>query len=85
MVTAVTYRKVLLNARVEACIRETLKGISNRYEIIIDEVGFDQNHIHIFCGALPRAIFENRLAGPVEPAQAMGKTQMGCSYSIKSR
>ena len=53
MVTAVKYRKVLLNAEVETCIKETLKGISERYEIIIDEVGFDQNHIHIFCGAVP--------------------------------
>ena len=51
MVTAVRYRKVLLNSEVEACIKETLKGISERYEIIIDEVGFDQNHTHIFCGA----------------------------------
>ena len=33
---------------------ETLKGISERYEVIIDEIGFDQNHIHIFCGAAPR-------------------------------
>ena len=33
---------------------ETLSEISKRYEILIDEVGFDQNHIHIFCGALPR-------------------------------
>ena len=31
-----------------------MKGISERYEIVIDEVGFDQNHIHIFCGAPPR-------------------------------
>ena len=54
MVTAVKYRKVLLNSEVKACIKETLKGISQRYEIIIDEVGFDQNHIHIFCGAEPR-------------------------------
>ena len=53
MVTAVKYRKVLLNSEVEACIKETLKGISERYEIIIDEVGFDQNHTHIFCGAAP--------------------------------
>jgi len=53
MVTAVKYRKVLLNSEVETCIKETLKGISERYEIIIDEVGFDQNHIHIFCGAAP--------------------------------
>ena len=54
MVTAVKYRKVLLNKEVEACIKETLKGISERYEIIIDEVGFDQDHIHIFCGAAPK-------------------------------
>ena len=54
MVTAVKYRKALLKSEVEACIKETLKGISKRYEIIIDEVGFDQNNIHIFCGAPPR-------------------------------
>ena len=54
IVTAVKYRKVLLNSAVEDCIKETLQGISERYEINIDEVGFDQNHIHIFCGAPPR-------------------------------
>ena len=54
MVTAVKYRKALLNSKIEECIMETLKGISERYEIIIDEFGFDQNHIHIFCGAPPR-------------------------------
>ena len=54
MVTAVKYRKALLNSKIEECITETFKGISERYEIIIDEVGFDQNHIHIFCGAPPR-------------------------------
>ena len=53
MVTAVKYRKILLNQAVEDCIRETMKGISERYEIAIDEVGFDQNHIHIFCGSKP--------------------------------
>ncbi len=54
MVTAVKYRKALLNTEVEQCIKETLKEISERYEIIIDEIGFDQNHVHIFCGAAPR-------------------------------
>jgi len=53
MVTAVKYRKALLNNGVEECIKETMKGISDRYEIVIDEIGFDQNHIHIFCGAHP--------------------------------
>ena len=54
MVTTVKYRKALLNIEIEAYIKETLQGISERYEIMIDEVGFDQNHIHIFCGAPPR-------------------------------
>jgi putative transposase len=54
IVTAVKYRKVLLNRDIEECIRETLKGISERYEIIIDEVGFDGDHIHVFCGGPPR-------------------------------
>ena len=54
IVTAVKYRKALLNKNVEECILEALRGISERYEIAIDEVGFDENHIHIFCGAPPR-------------------------------
>lgn len=54
IVTAIKYRKLLLNTEIEACIKETLKEISERYEIMIDKVGFDQNHIHIFCGAAPR-------------------------------
>jgi putative transposase len=53
MVTAVKYCKALLNNEGEECIKETMKGISERYEIVIDEIGFDQNHIHIFCGAHP--------------------------------
>jgi putative transposase len=53
MLTAVKYRKALLNNEVEECIKETMKGISERYEIVIDEIGFDQNHIHMFCGAHP--------------------------------
>ena len=53
MVTAVKYRKVLLNKEIEECIRVTMQGITERYEISIDEMGFDQNHIHIFCGGKP--------------------------------
>jgi len=53
MVTAVKYRKLLLNPAIEECVRQSMKGITERYEIVIDEIGFDQNHIHIFCGAKP--------------------------------
>ncbi len=44
----------MVNNAISECIKETLKGISERYEILIDEVGFDKNHIHIFCGSPPR-------------------------------
>ena len=54
MVAVVKYRKILIDNSIEDCIKETLKGISERYEILIDEVGFDRNHIHIFCGGPPR-------------------------------
>ena len=53
LVTAIKYRKLLLNSEVEECIKETMKGISERYDMVIDEIGFDRNHIHIFCGAKP--------------------------------
>lgn len=53
MVTAVKYRKALLRSEVKEFIKETMKGISERYEIVIDEIGFDQNHIHIFYGSHP--------------------------------
>ena len=54
MVTALKYRKALLISKVEECIKETLKWISERYERDIDEICFDQNHIQIFCGAAPK-------------------------------
>ena len=53
-VTAVKYRKGLLKPGVEEYIRETMKGINERYNIVIDELGFDEDHIHIFCGAKPQ-------------------------------
>jgi putative transposase len=54
LVTAVKYHKALLKPEVEDCIREIMRGINERYNIIIDELGFDEDHIHIFCGAKPR-------------------------------
>ena len=53
IVIIVKYRKALLNPGVEQCIRETITGIAERYEFVFDELGFDQNHVHIFCGAKP--------------------------------
>jgi len=44
LVTAVRHRLALLTIKIEECIRETEKGISERYEMAIDEIGFYQNH-----------------------------------------
>lgn len=53
MVFQVKYRKVLLDQTLEQYLKEIMKGISERYNITIDELGFDQDHIHVFCGASP--------------------------------
>ena len=50
----VKYRKSLLDKRTEQIILETLKEFQERYEIEIQEVGFDQNHVHILCRFLPK-------------------------------
>lgn len=43
----------MLNKQVEDYIRLVMKGIIERYDTAIDEIGFDRNHIHIFCGSNP--------------------------------
>jgi len=45
----VTYRKALLNKKVESAVVEALKGFKERYAIEINTIGFDQNHVHILC------------------------------------
>ena len=53
MVAVVKYRKALLTPEIEQHIKYVLRGITERYQIAIDEVGFDEDHIHLFCGAKP--------------------------------
>jgi REP element-mobilizing transposase RayT len=43
----------LLNEKVEKIIKDVLSGIKERYEIEINQIGFDQNHIHILLRFLP--------------------------------
>ena len=51
---AVKFRKVLLRNEFENCIKEILEGISDRYEIVIDKVGYDQYQLNIFfCATTP--------------------------------
>jgi putative transposase len=50
----VKYRKALLDSDVVEIIRETAIGIQERYEIEIERMGMDNDHIHLLCGAHPK-------------------------------
>jgi putative transposase len=54
IVFPVKYRKALLDREVVEIIRETAIGIQERYEIEIEAMGTDNDHIHILCGAHPK-------------------------------
>ena len=44
---------MILSPQIENYVKYIIKGIQERYNLVIDEIGFDQNHIHIFVGASP--------------------------------
>ena len=50
----IKYRKSVLNQEVITTILGTLKGFKERYAIDIQNIGFDENHIHILCQFLPK-------------------------------
>ena len=50
----VKYRKALLTPEIEKMILMTITGFKERFAIDIQEIGFDQNHIHILCRFLPK-------------------------------
>jgi putative transposase len=50
----VKYRKALLDKEVVEIIRETAIGIQERYDIEIERMGMDNDHIHVLCGAHPK-------------------------------
>jgi len=50
----VKYRKVLLNGKVKGKIVESMKGFKERYAIEMQQMGFDQNHVHYLCRFLPK-------------------------------
>ena len=54
IVFPVKYRKALLSEEVVAVIVETAKGISERYDIEIETIGCDKDHIHLLCSAHPK-------------------------------
>ena len=54
IVFPVKYRRALLYKDVEEIITETAGGIAERYEIEMEAIGCDKNHIHLLCGAHPK-------------------------------
>ena len=54
IVFPVKYRKALLDDEVANIIKETAQGISERYEIEMEAIGTDKDHIHLLCGAHPK-------------------------------
>lgn len=54
LVFPVKYRKSLLNAETVATMRETMKGIEERYDLTIEQFGDDKNHIHLLVSFHPK-------------------------------
>jgi len=54
IVFPVKYRKALLDGEVAVIIQETSREIEERYEIEMEAIGMDKDHIHILCGAHPK-------------------------------
>ena len=54
IVFPVKYRKALLSEEVVGIIVDTAKGISERYDIEMETIGCDRDHIHLLCTAHPK-------------------------------
>jgi len=50
----VKYRKALLSEPIVRTLREIAYDISERYELTIEEMGCDLNHIHLLCSFHPK-------------------------------
>ena len=53
MVFQVKDRKIIFSPQIDNFVKYIMKGIQERYNLVIEEMGFDQNHMHIFVGASP--------------------------------
>lgn len=54
IVFPVKYRKALLDESVIKIIEETSEAIEQRYEIEMEAMGMDEDHIHLLCGGHPK-------------------------------
>jgi REP element-mobilizing transposase RayT len=54
LVCTVKYRKSLIHEDLEAAIKEICDEISQRFEIVLLEIGSDLNHIHFLVQSVPK-------------------------------
>ena len=54
IVFPVKYRKALLSVEVTKALKEISKGFEERFELDIDQIGCDENHIHILASFHPK-------------------------------
>ena len=50
----VKYRKSLLDDKVQQIITQVMQEFKERYDLEIQTLGYDQNHLHILCRFLPK-------------------------------
>ena len=54
IVFPVKYRKALLSEEVVQAIKDIALEIQERYEIEMEQIGCDRDHIHVLCSAHPK-------------------------------
>jgi putative transposase len=54
IVFPVKYRKSLLDEEISGAIKGIVHEIGERYEIEFEQIGCDENHIHILCSFHPK-------------------------------
>ena len=54
LVFPVKYRKALLRGEIERSLYEISKGIEERYELEIEKIGADIDHVHLLCSFHPK-------------------------------
>lgn len=54
IVFPVKYRKALLDEKVTRKIKEIAIAIQDRYDIEMEQIGCDQDHIHLLCSFHPK-------------------------------
>jgi putative transposase len=54
VVFPVKYRKALLSPPITRAIQEIAQNIQERYDIWFEQIGCDENHIHVLCSFHPK-------------------------------